>query len=196
MNKFYKIYAPVYYYIFGFYAQDSFKSAASIVENRDKILDVGIGTGLTLLHYPNLAHVVGIDISQPMLDVAVKNAKQRDGKTELKIMDAEKLEFPDGSFDKVILSHVLSTTPNPHKVYSEAIRVCKIGGEIAVVNHFKSQRGILKWAEYMLAPLKNKIGFNPLFELGNLENDGVKILSSKYVNFGGIWKFFHLKKVS
>ena len=126
----------------------------------DRILDVGVGTGLSLPLFPKYCTVIGIDLSSAML----KKAKQKIKKMHLdhiKLleMDAMNLHFPDNSFDKVFISHVVSVVPDPYQVMSEVKRVCKKGGRIVVVNHFKSKNKVMAGMEKIFNPVSKRIGW-------------------------------------
>jgi len=107
----------------------------------ERILEVGVGTGLSLPLYPENVSVVGIDISRHMLDQArVRQARSGlDNVAELMVMDAENMGFKDDSFDKVVAMYVASVVPDPGRLVDEMRRVCKPGGQIFMVNHFHSR---------------------------------------------------------
>src|SRR5690606_27021234 len=127
----YQRYAPVYNYIFGAVLEQGRKRLAEEVRGLSPAthLEVGGGTGLLLGKYPPHVEVVGVDVSRPMLDKARELASSLPGhKIALHEMDAERLEFKDGSFDVVTVPYVLSVTPNPARLTHELRRVCKPGG--------------------------------------------------------------------
>jgi len=104
-----------------------------------RVLEVGVGTGLSLASYPHHARVTGVDLSEAMLE----EAKQRIGTEgwdhiDVDTMDAESLEFDDSSFDFVTSFHTISVVSDPHAMMSEMVRACRPGGEILVINHFRS----------------------------------------------------------
>ncbi|MGP1678061.1 MAG: class I SAM-dependent methyltransferase [Burkholderiales bacterium] len=133
----------------------------------DRILEVGVGTGLSLPLYPQNVSVVGIDISRHMLDRArVRLARSGRGNVaELMVMDAENMAFEDDSFDKVVAMYVASVVPDPERLVDEMRRVCKPGGQIFMVNHFHSRNPVLGGFERLLAPLSKQLGFRPDFSL-------------------------------
>jgi len=133
----------------------------------ERILEVGVGTGLSLPLYPQNVNVVGIDISRDMLDQArVRQTRGGlEGAAELMVMDAENMAFADSSFDKVVAMYVASVVPNPARLVDEMRRVCKPGGQIFLVNHFHSRNPLLRSLERMLAPLSKQLGFRPDFSL-------------------------------
>ena len=112
----------------------------------ERILEVGVGTGLSLPLYPQNVRVVGIDISRDMLDQARDRLTRggRQSAAELMVMDAENMAFEDNSFDKVVAMYVASVVPDPRRLVDEMRRVCKPGGQIFIVNHFHSRNPILQ----------------------------------------------------
>ena len=165
----YRRYAGFYDVCFGAVFQPGRKA---IVDNMDcgpgeRILEVGVGTGLSLPLYPRNVSVVGIDISRDMLAQArVRQARcGRDNLAELMVMDAENMAFEDDSFDKVVAMYVASVVPDPARLVDEMRRVCKPGGRIFMVNHFHSRNPVLGGVERLLAPLSKQLGFRPDFSL-------------------------------
>lgn len=135
----YERYAPLYDLIFGRVLAPGRKvmaDAASALRPAH-VLEVGVGTGLTLADYPQCSRVVGIDLSPDMLERARRRAAgmpERD--ISLRAMNAERMDFADNSFDCVTVPYVLSVTPNPTRLVSEVRRVCAPNGTILVINHF------------------------------------------------------------
>jgi phosphatidylethanolamine/phosphatidyl-N-methylethanolamine N-methyltransferase len=126
----------------------------------DRVLEVGVGTGLNLPLYPRGCSVVGVDISTEML----KKARQRIdelglGNVQLEVMDASRLTFADRTFDHVIATYVISAVPDPVKTLQEMQRVCKPRGHLVILNHFKSDNPVLGALEEMVAPVCQRIGF-------------------------------------
>jgi phosphatidylethanolamine/phosphatidyl-N-methylethanolamine N-methyltransferase len=105
----------------------------------ERVLEVGVGTGLSLRAYPSHANITGVDLSEPMLELANERI-QESGWSHINVlpMNAEELHFPDASFDVVTSFHVVSVVSNPKRMMSEMIRVCRPGGRILIVNHFRS----------------------------------------------------------
>ncbi len=162
----YKFYAPFYDRLFGITLDRGRKALARKVceLNPQHILEIGVGTGLTLNHYPKSATIVGVDISPEMLLKAKKKAESmREKNINLMLMDAENLDFPDNSFDCITLPYVLSVTPNPEKLVYEVCRVCKENGDIVILNHFSG--GKTWWLlEKLVNPLSARIGFHSVFD--------------------------------
>ena len=185
----YRNYAPVYDVLYG-YVLDRGRLAmtqAVAALNPGSLLEVGVGTGLTLARYPAESKVVGIDLSEEMLDVARVRRERLNGRdVHLEVMDAEAMSFDDASFDVVTIPYVLSVTPNPEKLVAEARRVCRKGGTIFVLNHFSGSR--FWWPlERAVRPVADKIGFRSDFSFGDqiLRYDW-EVRSVKSVNLMGL----------
>lgn len=139
------------------------------IQPGDKILEVGVGTGLSLPLYPDYCQVIGIDLSAEMLKKAQRKIEKYDlHHITLEKMDAGNLDLEDSSFDTVIAAHVVSVVPDPVKVVLEMKRVCKKGGKILFLNHFKSQGKVLARFEEVISPLCDKIGFKTDIDLEKL----------------------------
>ncbi len=105
-----------------------------------KVLEVGVGTGLSLRSYPNYISLTGVDLSEAMLAEAKELISDNDWKhIEVQPMNAEKLTFEDSSFDVVTSFHTVSVVSNPQAMMNEMVRVCKPGGRILMINHFRSE---------------------------------------------------------
>jgi len=129
------------------------------------VLEVGVGTGLTLPGYPASAKVVGIDISPEMLARARKRVEGLpNGDIRLELMDAEALTFADDAFDCVTVPYVLSVTPHPHRLVDEVRRVCRTGGMIFILNHF-SGSGLWWFLERIVHAHAGRVGFRSDFKL-------------------------------
>lgn len=161
----YRLYAPIYDKLFGVVLEPGRRALSETVCSLRpaSILEMGVGTGLTLGRYPSAASVTGIDISPEMLELARRRvARLTDRHIRLQVMDAESLDFPDGTFDCVTLPYVLSVTPSPDRLIAEARRVCRRGGDIVILNHFSGSR--FWWLlERAVRPLADRIGFRSDF---------------------------------
>lgn len=185
----YRFYAPLYDRVFGAVLEPGRRALTQAVyEMRPtSILEVGVGTGLTLERYPDSASVIGIDISDEMLDIARERARKLEGRNiHLAAMNAEAMDFPDACFDCVAIPYVLSVTPNPERLVSEIRRVCRKGGAILILNHFSGSR-FWWFLERAVRSLANRIGFRSdfCFDEQILKYDW-EILSVKKVNFLGL----------
>jgi phosphatidylethanolamine/phosphatidyl-N-methylethanolamine N-methyltransferase len=164
----YRRWAPVYDFTFGTVAEAGRKHAVKIINRRrGRVLEVGVGTGLSLPCYEKHLTVTGIDLSPEMLDKA-RARVERHGLSNvagLYEMDASALAFPDESFDTVVAMYVMTVVPDPEKVMRELERVCATGGEVILVNHFSQEDGIRGFVERRLAPLASSIGWHAVFTL-------------------------------
>ena len=132
------------------------------------MLEVGVGTGLSLPAYRRQLEIVGIDLSPEMLEKAHERVAEEGltNVTGLHEMDAGELKFPDASFDTVVAMYVMTVVPDPEKVMRELSRVCRPGGEVLLVNHFSAaEESMLGWVERRMAPFADKIGWRPVFDI-------------------------------
>jgi phosphatidylethanolamine/phosphatidyl-N-methylethanolamine N-methyltransferase len=162
----YRRWAPVYDLVFGGLF-DRGRRAAIAASGRigGCILDVGVGTGIALPHYAPTATVFGVDLSEPMLRraqarVAAFGLRNVAG---LAVMDAERLAFPDASFDVVVAQYVVNTVPNPEATLDEFARVLKPGGELVLLNRVGAEAGPRRTVERWLMPLAGRLGWRSEF---------------------------------
>jgi phosphatidylethanolamine/phosphatidyl-N-methylethanolamine N-methyltransferase len=155
-----------------------------------RLLEVGVGTGLSLPLLPFSVHLTAVDLSQKMLDQARKRLQALGmPNVELVRMDATRLDFPDRSFDRVLAAYFISTVPDPVKVVLEMKRVCKPGGALVFLNHFRSENRLLGAIERMVSPLCYRIGFRTDLDLRSLMRDcGLQVDLCEEVGFLGNWK--------
>lgn len=126
----------------------------------NRVLEVGVGTGIALDAYPPYAHIVAIDPSADMLEQAKKRVKENGwGHIELRQGDALNLDYPDNSFDYVTSFHVLTVVPDPYKMMSEMVRVCKPGGRIAMTTHFQSDNPLVAALNTIVNPITRQLGW-------------------------------------
>ncbi|MDE9451975.1 class I SAM-dependent methyltransferase [Aliiroseovarius sp. Z3] len=164
----YARWAPIYDKTFGAVTHSGRRRAVSYINSRaGSVLEVGVGTGLSLEHYDPDLNVTGIDFSEQMLAKAQAKVRERDLKhvVALRQMDARALDFPDHSFDTIAAMHVLSVVPEPERVMSEIARVLKPGGKVVITNHFVRTQGILALLERLSAPFANTIGWHSDFHI-------------------------------
>ena len=168
----YRRYARIYDVIFGAVLQPGRRAVLEALELRpgDRVLEVGVGTGISLPLYPRDVRITGIDVSREMLEKArARVARARLSNVEALVeMDAEAMAVPDASFDKVVAMYVVSVVPQPAKLLEELHRVCRPDGEIFIVNHFQSENPIVGRLERALAGFSSQIGFNPDLDLRQL----------------------------
>jgi phosphatidylethanolamine/phosphatidyl-N-methylethanolamine N-methyltransferase len=191
----YRRYAAVYDAVFGPVLQPGRKAVMQALRLRpgDRVLEVGVGTGLSLPLYPRDVKITGIDVSREMLDKArARVARRRLHNVEgLLEMDAENMALPDASFDKVVAMYVVSVVERPAKLLEELHRVCKPDGEIFLVNHVKSDNRFIAALEQGLARFSDKLGFHPDFELRDMVGDAGQLAEVSTINF--FWKVMRLK---
>lgn len=193
----YRRYAPIYDLLFGPVFEPGRRRLVEALNCRpgDEVLEVGVGTGLSLRHYPRHTRVTGIDVSPDMLARA-SNQVERHGlqNVVLMAMDAQHLSFPDASFDKVSALYVASVVPDPAGMMHELERVCRPGGEIIVVNHFTRNNGFASRVERNLAPLAHSLGFRPLFPLDAfIELTRLELTEVTPVNAFGYWTLLRFR---
>jgi phosphatidylethanolamine/phosphatidyl-N-methylethanolamine N-methyltransferase len=189
----YRLFSGSYDIVFGPVFHPGRKDAVRIANDRpgQRILEVGVGTGLSLPHFRPDSRVTGIDVSAEMLAKARRRAERRrlthvEG---LHVMDAENLEFPDSSFDAVLALYVASVVPNPARFAAEMRRVCIPGGTIVVVNHFTSENLLLRLMEKRLGRLARHIGFHADFSYDAFRRDSrLSIREVRPSNLFGYWK--------
>lgn len=161
-----------------------------------RVLEVGVGTGISLPEYRSDVRVVGIDVSREMLDIAHERV-EAGGLTNVEglyEMDAENLDFPDNSFDTVVAMYVASVVPDPDRLIDEMRRVCTPGGDILIINHFASDHPVLRGLERTLKPLSKVLGFRPDMNLSDLpELPDFQRIGVTPTNIFGYWKLVHYR---
>jgi len=192
----YRLYAPVYDWVFGALLEPGRRALGRALSGvrSARVLEVGVGTGLTLRYYPEDAIVTGIDLSEEMIELARRRLPGLNGRrVELRRMDAEAMEFPDESFDCVTLPYVLSVTPDPDRLCAEARRVCRKGGTILVLNHFAGAQG---WGllERAVRAAAGRVGFRSdiSFEQQILARDW-EVVSVRTVNLGSLSRLVEIR---
>jgi phosphatidylethanolamine/phosphatidyl-N-methylethanolamine N-methyltransferase len=171
VERAYARWAPVYDLVFGKVFDAGRKAsiaAAEVVGGR--ILEVGVGTGISLPDYARTNRLVGVDISAPMLRKAAERVAEHklDNVDALAVMDAKHLAFPDDSFDVIVAQYVITAVPDPEATLDEFARVLKPGGEIVLVNHIGAESGARKAFELAFAPVARRLGWRPEFPWARL----------------------------
>ncbi len=203
VRKVYDAYAWFYDFAFGrVFNQGRHLSVDIVNKNAVKnahVLELGVGTGLSLPLYRSDLNITGVDISEKMLNKAEERlvAGNINTKVSLKIMDAASLEFPDNSFDFIVAMYVASVVPDVNAFLKEIARVCKPSGEIVFVNHFASEKPAIRFLEKKFARIHHLIGFNSDFSIDHiLDYDQFNLLHSHKVNLFKYWTVLHCKMQS
>jgi phosphatidylethanolamine/phosphatidyl-N-methylethanolamine N-methyltransferase len=164
--KAYARWAPIYDVVFGAVFERGRKASVAAAERiGGRILEVGVGTGLSLPDYAWTNRVTGVDLSAPMLRKAKARVKEHrltniDG---LAVMDAQHLAFQDAAFDVVVAQYVITVVPDAEATLDEFARVLRPGGEIILVNHLGAETGLRAAGERAFAPLARRLGWQPEF---------------------------------
>jgi len=166
VEKAYERWAPIYDLVFGKVFD---KGRQSTIAEADRIggriLDVGVGTGLSLSDYSRTTRICGVDISEPMLRKAQTRVRALglSNVELLAVMDAKNLAFGNGLFDAVVAQYVITAVPDPEATLDDFVRVLKPGGELILVNHIGAETGPRRALELAFAPLARRLGWRPEF---------------------------------
>ncbi len=191
VERAYSRWAPVYDLVFGAVFAPGRSAAIAAAEeicgpSGGRILEVGVGTGISLPDYAPVNRLVGIDISAPMLRKArARVAEHQLHNVEaLSVMDAEHLALPDESFDVVVAQFVITTVPNPEATLDEFTRVIRPGGEIILVNHICAEAGPRYLFDKTIAPIARWLGWRTEFPFARLANwaqrhGGVRVIERR-----------------
>ena len=185
--KAYARWAPVYDFVFGAVFDAGRKATIAAAERiGGRILDVGIGTGISLTDYAPTQRVVGVDYCEPMLRKARERvlAHGLAHVEALAVMDAQHLGFPDAFFDAVVAQYVIATVPDPEAVLDEFARITRPGGEIVLVNHLGAESGLRRAFEQGFAPFARRLGWPPEFAWARLalwaeRHGGVRVVERR-----------------
>jgi phosphatidylethanolamine/phosphatidyl-N-methylethanolamine N-methyltransferase len=187
VERAYARWAPVYDAVCGPIFESGRRAAAQAARAvGGRILEVGVGTGLSFDDYDSTTEVIGVDLSAPM--VAKARERMRSGAypyvRNVMVMDAHKLQFPDASFDCVVAQFVITLVARPEQVLSECARVVRPGGEIILVNHLYSERGVAAAIERWCARPAGALGLRPEFPFARLaawarQHGGIDIIERR-----------------
>ncbi len=196
-TKIYSLYSYFYDSFFGAIFHPGLRAASELmnIQPGERVLEVGIGTGMSLSLYPDNVEVVGIDINQDMIKQAGEK-KQRMSYTNVKlcITDATEMGFKDNYFDKVIASHSITVIPKPDETLKELKRVCKEDAEFFFLNYSGSDDNVVARIEKAWSPIRSRLGLGKAIDLeGLLQKANFKIDFKNRVN---IFKLFQLIKCS
>jgi phosphatidylethanolamine/phosphatidyl-N-methylethanolamine N-methyltransferase len=202
MEKAYARWAPVYDVLCGPVFLNGRRAAAAAARDvGGRILEIGVGTGLSFDDYDATTEITGIDISEPMI------AKARERLTrgryryvkDLRVMDAHDLDFADATFDCVVGQFVITLVEDPERVLSECARVVKPGGQIVLVNHLYSERGLAAAVERLLAERARKLGLRPEFPFARLaawaeRHGGAELIERRKVKPFGVYTLVRFRR--
>jgi len=162
----------------------------------DRVLEIGVGTGINVSLYPRDCDVTAIDLSAAMLEKAARRvARHRLSNVSLLQMDAETLTFPDDSFDVVYAPYTISVVSDPVKVVHEMRRVCRPGGRFVFLSHFLSSNPIGARFERFISPATVHLGFKADLDLpAFLQEAGLKPDSIEKVNIPRLWSLVTCSK--
>lgn len=191
IEKVYRRYASTYDFYFGAVLEPGRRAVVDAMRCApgERILEVGVGTGLSLLLYPRDVQVVGVDVSDEMLEIARERKRRHKlDNVELHCMDGERMSFKDGGFDKVVAMYVMSVAPDPRRLLEEMRRVCRIDGDLYIVNHFRHANPFIGLVERMISPFSSLLGFHPDFSLEDfVGRTGLDVAEKIPVNLLGYW---------
>lgn len=198
VRRAYRFYAPIYDFVFGPIVNEGRRLAVSRFPQQpgDRILETGVGTGLSLSFYQPHVSVTGIDVSPEMLEKARRHflRPRYPQVQDLLEMDVQKMAFPDNSFQGAVAMYVASVVPDPRAMMREMFRVTEPGSPVLVVNHFASSKMVLRRMESCFAPFSRRLGFRPDFSLEYfVEVLGMEPEKVTRVNVGGYWKLLEFR---
>jgi phosphatidylethanolamine/phosphatidyl-N-methylethanolamine N-methyltransferase len=204
----YARWAPIYDAVFGKVFAPGRAAAIEAAEaacgtKGGRILEVGVGTGISLPDYARHNRIVGVDLCEPMLVQAAERvaAHKLTHVDILSVMDAQRLALPDASFDVVVAQFVITTVPSPEATLDEFARVTRPGGEIVLVNHIGAESGPRKIFEACFAPVARKLGWRPEFPFNRLtdwaaRHGGVRLIDRRPIRPLGHFSLIRFERLA
>jgi phosphatidylethanolamine/phosphatidyl-N-methylethanolamine N-methyltransferase len=191
VERVYSSYSKVYDLIFGRVFHSSRCHAVELLGLKPgaRVLEVGVGTGLSLPLYPAGCRVTGIDLSERMLEKS-REKIARQGLEDARVlrMDASLMAFADDAFDAVLASYVMSVVPDSQATLREMERVCKPGGTIVMLNHFHTTHYVGSLVERGISPMCRQIGFRSDLGLEELlAESALRVLVQRMIGPFGYW---------
>jgi len=202
MRKAYARWAPIYDLVYDKLTEPAARAAVNAaVACGPRILEAGVGTGLSLGYYPSHVEVYGVDLSEDMLRRAQDKVEKR-GLTHVKslqVMDVTQLGFPDDRFDAVTAQFIITLVPDPEKALSELARVLRPGGEIILANHFGQPSGPIAALEELASPVAKAIGWSSAFKASRVEawarqTGRMEVVELKSLFPAGFFKLMRIRK--
>ncbi len=200
--KTYDRWAPVYDVVFGSIFEQARRAAIKACENvGGRVLEVGVGTGISLPYYSQRCQITGVDISVDMLNVARRRVveKRLTNVEDLLVMDCQDLRFTSGSFDAVTAQYVVNTVPNPEVALDEFYRVLRPGGELIIVNRIGAEAGPRLAIEKVLQPIVQRLGWRSEFPWSRFDawmarHDGIELMERRPLKPLGHFALIRLRK--
>ena len=191
VDRVYAKLSPIYDIVFGGILQAGRVAAVAgmNIQPGDRVLEVGVGTGINTSLYPRNCRVTAVDLSAPMLEKA-RDRVEREGLSHVRLfeMDAAQLTFRDDAFDCVYAPYMMSVVPDPVAVAREMHRVCRPGGRLVLLNHFRSPHPLFSRVERAISPLTVHVGFKADLDLpGFLAQAGLRPARIEKVNTPRLW---------
>jgi ubiquinone/menaquinone biosynthesis C-methylase UbiE len=203
MEKAYARWAPIYDVLCGPVFVNGRRAAANAAcQVGGRILEIGVGTGLSFDDYNGTTEITGIDISEPMITRA--RARAQSGRypfvKELSVMDAHEMAYANASFDCVVGQFVITLVEDPEHVLSECARVVRLGGQIILVNHLYSERGLAAAVERLIAQRARRLGLRPEFPFQRLAawaqtHGGAELVERRKVKPFGVYTLVRFRRV-
>jgi phosphatidylethanolamine/phosphatidyl-N-methylethanolamine N-methyltransferase len=202
MRKAYARWAPIYDVVYDKLTEPAARAAVdAAMACGPRVLEAGVGTGLSLGYYPERAEVYGVDLSEDMLRRAQEKVDRRGLRhvKKLQVMDVTRLNFPDQMFDAVTAQFLITLVPSPEAALTEFARVLRPGGEIILANHFGQPSGVIAKLEELAAPLVTAIGWSSDFKAARIEawarsQKGMEVVELKSLFPAGFFKLMRVRK--